>query len=41
MNCVTNNQTKGATDYINSLEAYHFGGHLMIIETEAAKKLKS
>jgi hypothetical protein len=27
--------------YIKTLGAYHFGGHLMIIETEAAQKLVS
>jgi hypothetical protein len=27
--------------YIQTLGAYHFGGHLMIIDTEAAKKLVS
>lgn len=32
-------KTKLIEHYINSLGAYHFGGHLMIIETEAAKKL--
>jgi hypothetical protein len=32
-------KTKLIDHYIQSLGAYHFGGHLMIINTEAANKL--
>ncbi len=32
-------KTKLIDHYINTLGAYHFGGHLMIIDTIAAKKL--
>jgi hypothetical protein len=32
-------KTKLIEHYIDSLGAYHFGGHLMIIETGAARKL--
>jgi hypothetical protein len=32
-------KTKLIDHYIQSLGAYHFGGHLMIINSEAAKKL--
>ena len=34
-------KTKLIEHYIKSLGAYHFGGHLMIISNEAAKKLVS
>ena len=32
-------KTKLIDHYINSLGAYHFGGHLMVIDTDAASKL--
>jgi hypothetical protein len=32
-------KTKLIDHYIKTLDAYHFGGHLMIINTIAAKKL--
>ena len=32
-------KTKLIDHYINSLGAYHFGGHLMVIDTDSASKL--